>query len=78
MLVLSRRCGEVVVIGETIRVTVLSVQGNKVRIGIDAPPSISVNRQEVHARRIETEIDIPEIREGMDHFGAAEPARTRL
>jgi carbon storage regulator len=51
MLVLTRRCGEEIVIGGNIHVTVLSVQGDKVRLGITAPRSVSVDRQEVHERR---------------------------
>jgi carbon storage regulator len=51
MLVLTRRCGEEIVIGGNIHVTVLSVQGDKVRIGIAAPRSVPVDRQEVHERR---------------------------
>jgi carbon storage regulator len=51
MLVLSRRAGEEVVIAGTIRVTILATKGDRVRIGIAAPPSVTVNRQEVHDRR---------------------------
>ena len=53
MLVLLRRVGETIVIDSNIRVTVVSVQGEKVRLGIDAPPSVRVDRQEVHERRLE-------------------------
>jgi len=51
MLVLSRRIGETIVINGDIQVKVLSVQGNKVRLGVVAPESVSVDRQEVHERR---------------------------
>jgi len=51
MLVLSRRSGEEIVIGGNIHVTVLSVQGDRVRLGITAPRSVAVDRQEVHERR---------------------------
>ena len=51
MLVLSRRVGEEIVINDTIRVTVVSVKGDKVRLGITAPPTVRVDRQEVHQRR---------------------------
>jgi carbon storage regulator len=51
MLVLSRRVGEQIVIGEDIRITVVAVQGNKVRIGVSAPPTVTVDRQEVNVRR---------------------------
>lgn len=47
MLVLTRRPGEVLRIGDDIKVTVLSVRGNLVRVGIDAPKSVPVHRQEV-------------------------------
>ncbi len=51
MLVLSRRPGEEIVIDGTIRVTVVEIRGNQVRLGITAPPSVPVDRQEVHDRR---------------------------
>lgn len=51
MLVLTRKVGERIIIGDGITVTVVSIQGNKVRVGIDAPPSVPVDRAEVHARR---------------------------
>lgn len=47
MLVLSRRTGESVVIGDDIRVTVLEVKGDVVRVGIDAPRSVRVHRSEL-------------------------------
>ncbi len=47
MLILSRREGESIVIDGTIRVTVMEVRGDQVRIGIDAPRSVSVHREEV-------------------------------
>ena len=50
MLVLTRKPGEVFLIGEDIRVTVLSVRGNLVRVGIDGPRSVPVHRQEAYAR----------------------------
>jgi carbon storage regulator len=53
MLVLTRRHGEEIVIAGNIHVTVLSVQGDRVRLGITAPRSITVDRQEVHERRFE-------------------------
>ena len=51
MLVLTRRVGEQIVIAGDIRVTVVAVQGDKVRLGITAPASVRVDREEVHARR---------------------------
>lgn len=53
MLVLSRRTAETIVIDGAIRVTVLSVHGDRVRLGIAAPPSVSIDRHEVHERRAE-------------------------
>jgi len=47
MLILTRKSGESLMIGEDISVTVLGVKGNQVRIGIDAPKDISVHREEV-------------------------------
>ncbi|MBH56975.1 MAG: carbon storage regulator CsrA [Planctomycetaceae bacterium] len=47
MLVLSRRRDESIMIGKDITVTIVDVRGDKVRVGIDAPPSISVHREEV-------------------------------
>jgi carbon storage regulator len=53
MLVLTRKTGEEIVIGDDIRVKVVAVQGDRVRIGIDAPRSVPVDRYEVHLRRAE-------------------------
>jgi carbon storage regulator len=52
MLVLTRRSGEAIVVGDDIHVYVLSVQREKVRLGIVAPGSIPVDRQEVRERRL--------------------------
>ncbi len=48
MLVLSRKIGEKIVIGDDVKIVVLSLQANKVRLGIEAPKDISVNREEIH------------------------------
>jgi carbon storage regulator len=50
MLILSRRLNEKLVIGENITVTLLGIQGNQARIGIDAPKDISVHREEIFLR----------------------------
>ena len=50
MLILTRRVGEAVVIGEEVTVTVLGVKGNQVRIGVNAPKSVSVHRDEIFER----------------------------
>jgi carbon storage regulator len=48
MLVLSRKPGESIVIGNEILVTVLEVRGDQIRLGIDAPRAVTVNRKEIH------------------------------
>ena len=50
MLILTRRVGESVVIGEDVIVTVLGVKGNQVRIGINAPKTVAVHREEIFER----------------------------
>jgi len=50
MLILSRRVGETVIIGEDISITVLRVKGNQVRLGVNAPKSIAVQREEISER----------------------------
>lgn len=50
MLILSRRVGETVMIGEDVTVTVLGVQRNQVRIGFDAPKHVAVHREEIYSR----------------------------
>lgn len=48
MLVLSRQRDETIIIGDSIRITIVEVRGDKVRIGIDAPKDVAVHRQEVY------------------------------
>ena len=50
MLILSRRTDESIVIGDEVTITILSVKGKQVRIGITAPPDVSVHREEIYQR----------------------------
>ncbi|HEY3699771.1 MAG TPA: carbon storage regulator CsrA [Spongiibacteraceae bacterium] len=50
MLVLSRRLDETLIIGDDIKITVLGISGNQVRLGIAAPKEVSVHREEVYLR----------------------------
>ena len=54
MLILTRRVGETLMIGDEVSITVLGVKGNQVRIGIQAPKSVAVHREEIY-RRIQRE-----------------------
>lgn len=50
MLILTRRVGESLMIGEEVKVTVLGVKGNQVRIGVNAPKQVAVHREEIYQR----------------------------
>ena len=67
MLILTRRVGETVMIGDEVTDTVLGVKGNQVRLGVNAPKHVSVHREEIY-ERIQ--------REKESSQGSAEPATT--
>jgi carbon storage regulator len=56
MLILTRRAGETLMIGDEVTITVLGVKGNQVRIGVNAPKHVSVHREEIY-QRIQREKD---------------------
>ena len=50
MLILTRRIGETLMIGDDVQITILNVIGNQVRIGVDAPKHVPVHREEIYQR----------------------------
>jgi carbon storage regulator len=52
MLVLGRKIGEEILIGDKVRVVVVGIRGSQVRLGFDAPPEVSIRRDEMHQREM--------------------------
>lgn len=64
MLVLTRKIGQSIVINDNIRVVIVAIHGNKVRIAVEAPREVAVDREEIYARRqefAEIEMDAVEV-----------------
>jgi carbon storage regulator len=59
MLILTRRIGETLMIGDRVTVTVLEVKGNQVRLGIHAPKEVAVHREEVFERIKQERLNMP-------------------
>ena len=58
MLILTRRISESIIIGDNIKLTVLGVKGNQVRIGVDAPKDVMVHREEIYNRILNERTDL--------------------
>ena len=71
MLILTRRVGETVVIGNDVDVTVLGVKGNQVRLGVKAPREVAVHREEIFQRICREQQN--GAGNGVDHSATAEP-----
>ena len=76
MLILTRRVGETLMVGDEVTVTVLGVKGNQVRIGVNAPKDVAVHREEIYERIkreksgvVDAPVDTPIDEAPGDNFG---------
>lgn len=67
MLILTRRVGETLMVGDDVTVTVLGVKGNQVRIGVNAPKEVAVHREEIY-QRIQREKNGGEDEDGIGNY----------
>ena len=73
MLILTRRVGETLMIGDEITVTVMGVKGIQVRLGINAPKSVAVHREEIYERVVQESLDKSSRTISRGHGGDAAP-----
>lgn len=79
MLILTRRAGETLMVGDDVTITVLGVKGNQVRIGVNAPKHVSVHREEIYQRiqREKNPGSVVAAEEDEDNYGNQLPSASR-
>lgn len=66
MLILTRKAGETICIGDDVRVTVVEVVDNRIRLGIQAPKSVEVDREEIYIKKLEERLAVAAAKKCMD------------